>query len=239
MNILNDINTFGFSKVKIISIDEQSIILGFIQNIFNNNLISIGNTSQSVFDPLDSVTHDKISNKNLRFLNAEQIDIIKNMNFFKILKNELDKKNISTKAIGGVFNENETDEEIYFRVVRPFYLSDVGVPHADAWYHDSYNPSEKLKNALSSSFKIWIPIFPDIRYAGLSILQNSNDSFKNYKKIFKGSGFVPSIDFSNDIKLDQVFTDSGELLIFHPYTIHCGVVNYDTKCRISVEITLI
>ncbi len=123
-------------------------------------------------------------------------------------------------------------------MVRPFFLNDVGVPHEDSWYHNIYGEESK---EFSESFKIWIPIFPESGTAGLSIAKKSNISNGGYKTFKKNGIDTPTItdEDLHQIKLQPMTMKGGELLIFPPDTMHCGMVNYGNKNRVSIEITLL
>ncbi len=239
MELINQINTYGYAKADIINEQEQQLLLDMIEAIHCSNLESLGHPHQSIFSIVEPDIHKILGEKKYRFFSNSQIFKIKNSQFFKLLKQKLSKSSISKKAINGEFSSNSDDEEVYFRMVRPFFLSDVGVPHADSWYHKIYG--EDGSEELANSFKIWIPVFPEPGTVGLSIWPQPNALYKDFKIYKKNKVEVPAISDKDmqQIKLQPIPLKAGELLIFPPETIHCGMVNYGTKNRVSIEITLI
>lgn len=238
MKLIDQIKSFGFVKADMINREEQKLLLEIIEAIHGENLKTIGEKPQSIFDTLNPEIHKILGQKKYRLFSRDDIATIKNTQFFKLLKEKLNKRGISRIAVNGKFSDNVEDEEVYFRMVRPFFLNDVGVPHADSWYHITYG--EKSKQ-FSESFKIWIPIFPESGTAGLSIARKPNISIGKYKTFKKNGIDMPTIadEDLHQIKLQPMTMKGGELLIFPPDTMHCGMVNYGDKNRVSIEITLL
>jgi hypothetical protein len=238
MMLIDQVKSFGYAKVDIINIEEQELLLGMIENMHSANLKSLGEKSKSIFESLNPEIHKILGQKKYRLFSRDDIATIKNTQFFKLLKEKLSKRRISRIAVNGKFSDNVEDEEVYFRMVRPFFLNDVGVPHADSWYHIIYGEESKI---FSESFKIWIPIFPESGTAGLSIAKKPNISIGKYKTFKKNGIDTPTIADENlhQIKLQPMTMKGGELLIFPPDTMHCGMVNYGDKNRVSIEITLL
>lgn len=238
MKLIDQLKSFGFVKADIINTEEQLLLLKIIETLHGENLKSLGVKPQSIFSTLKPEIHSILSQKKYRHFSNANISEVKNTQFFKLLKEEFNKSRISPKAVNGKFSNLVDDEEIYFRMVRPFFLSDVGAPHADYWYHSVYG-----KNSIefAESLKVWIPIFPESGTAGLSIGYKNNACKKEYN-IYKKNGIdTPSItdEEMNKIKLQPMTMKSGELLTFTSDTIHCGMINYADKNRVSIEITLI
>lgn len=239
MELINQIHAFGFAKADIINCQEQQLLLEMVESIHSANLRGLGQQPQSIFSALEPDIHTVLGQKKYRFFNESQISEIKNTQFFKLLSEKLGKNRISRKAVGGKFTSISGDEEIYFRLVRPFTLSDVGAPHADSWYHKIYG--EEASEDLANSFKVWIPILPESGVASLSIAPKSNIQVIGFETYKKNGAEVPGLpdQYLQEMKLQPIPMNAGELLIFPPETIHCGMVNYGAKTRVSIEITLI
>lgn len=143
-----------------------------------------------------------------------------------------------------------TDEEnfgygnIYWRLVRPHPLKDVGPFHKDKWGWDM--STYKIDENKFQRCKIWISIIGDDSRLGFKFLPNSvnsNFEFKT-KKHSKSSSFSfknLSID-ENSLPTNEVVSLKGEkgtFIMFHDELLHAGEVLFNDFARLSIEFTFL
>jgi len=131
-------------------------------------------------------------------------------------------------------------EEIYWRLVRPNVEGDVGLLHADKWFHNSFNMGYGMFLEGVVTVKVWIPIFCEPEKNGLSMLEGSHLRDWEYH-IEEIEGLPkPVIDEAiNSLGAELISTEPGNMLIFHEKTLHGGVLNVGEYTRVSVEITMV
>ena len=139
-------------------------------------------------------------------------------------------------AISDVVTEDHelNRKEIYFRLVRPHRLSDIGCPHCDFWFHKAYD----LKyGGPGTTWKCWIPITVEPRKSGLeffphALLNEVRYSADNKRlSCDKGQAALG--------KPLLVPVQPGDALFFRDDVIHSGAVNEGSDTRSSIEITFI
>lgn len=183
----------------------------------------------------DSINHNNLWGKLSRSLPQSSVDIIKNLHFIRDLKSTLGEFSISKLAYGTSVNLDI--EEIYWRLVRPGSKTDVGVLHADKWFHEllgSYGTTIPLN---SNSLKIWIPLYCEAGKSGLMVVPDSHTKQWSHKKeIINGSPVIAFLDSATPI---LVSTQPGEAIIFNDSLLHCGNINVGSETRVSMEITMV
>ena len=178
------------------------------------------------------IDHSSAWPKTTRILPREAIDVIRKMEFIKILESELGKFHISDEEHFGW-------ENIYWRLVRPGN-SDFGSLHADKWFWDigSYG---KVADFPHERLKIWIPIFSVPGKNGLLISPGSHT--KNDWKWHAETRFglsKPVIDEPiENLNLVLLPLAPGQCVVFHDELIHGGAANEADTTRVSIEFTLL
>lgn len=130
-------------------------------------------------------------------------------------------------------------ENIYWRLVRPFYESDVGPAHADSWFW-IIAPDQQLPSGKTMRFKLWIPLIIVEGVNSLAFISGShlmNEVKWDVKE--KGGGLKPFL-VSNEIleKLEISKSKPGQPVLFNDDVIHMGPINKTSKSRISIECTI-
>jgi hypothetical protein len=134
-----------------------------------------------------------------------------------------------------------TDEEnllypnIYWRIVRPNMLSDVGPIHADRWFWDlsgsTFPPTHKR-------VKVWMPLLQNDHNPSLLVVPGSHTHTYTYGSTVDKSGKVrPTFDQSAvHQQLVPAPVKLGQAVVFNDSLLHGGQAT-DTV-RVSVEWTL-
>ena len=185
----------------------------------------------------DLLNHKSMWPKSSRVLSKKEVQEVKSLNFFQILKNEFG--NFSISDVYDTY-QHHGQEEIYWRLVRPNIKSDVGSLHSDTWFHQSFNMGRGMFPPGTTTVKIWIPLYCEAGKNGLAIVEGSH--LKKWKfHIETVDGLqkpVPDDDLS-DLGSQLITTEAGNMLIFNENTLHGGVVNQGSKTRVSAEITMV
>jgi hypothetical protein len=184
------------------------------------------------------ISHEKMWPKENRCLPMHSCKRIKELPFLQTLRNELGEFKLADVYYG---NTHETGrEEIYWRLVRPDATTDVGSLHADKWFHEVMGMNDTVFPTGSTTVKIWIPIFSVPGKNGLLIVPNSHLREWRYHGELGSGGMKPHIDEDVDnIDVELMLTDPGNMLIFNEGTLHGGAVNRGGETRVSVEITMV
>lgn len=236
----------GFTSDLFLPTQELEIVRNIVSNqwkavikehcpifLVNENGLNIENY-HSITHMLD---HNKIWSKTNRLLSEDSINQIKSMSFFRVLKNEFGPFEISD-----VYDTRQHfgREEIYWRLVRPGVVSDIGPFHADKWFHETFNSGRGMFSDEVVTVKVWVPLFCEPGKSGLAILPGSHRHDWSYH-VEEVAGFkkpIPNDDF-NDLGAKLIATEPGNALIFHEKTIHGGAVNDGSITRVSIEITMV
>ena len=120
------------------------------------------------------IDHSNLWTKENRLFTATEVLKFKKLKFFKNLK-KIFGENLK------ISNEEKLrKEEVYWRIVRPKNINDVGPLHADGWFW-------KLNNWLTPKnyfrLKMWIPIYNEKNNTGLVYVPNTHDKNIAYKSI--------------------------------------------------------
>lgn len=184
------------------------------------------------------ISHEKMWPKENRCLPLHSCERIKDLPFLRTLRNELGEFKLADVFYGNTHEAGR--EEIYWRLVRPDAVTDVGSLHADKWFHDVMGMDDTAFPPGSTTVKIWIPIFSVPGKNGLLIVPNSHLREWRYHGVPGRGGMKPHIDEDVDnIGAELMLTDPGNMLIFNEGTLHGGAVNRGGETRVSVEITMV
>jgi hypothetical protein len=129
-------------------------------------------------------------------------------------------------------------DELNWRLVRPNQPGDVGPVHLDKWFWDGgYGKMPPGYNR----FKIWIPICSEPGANGLRVLPCSHRTgpWQHHFELRDGIR-KPILDEDEaTLKLELLPLCPGEMVLFHDDLLHGGAVNRGTKCRVSIELTIL
>ena len=125
-----------------------------------------------------------------------------------------------------------------WRVVRPNQPTDIGPVHADKWFWDAGNGSMP---AGYERFKIWVAVHTEPGANGLCVKSHSHTSDRWKHHFEHKHGVVkPVLDESEeDLNMELLHLKAGDLVQFHDALLHGGVVNRGTRCRVSIELTVV
>jgi hypothetical protein len=129
------------------------------------------------------------------------------------------------------------EEELYWRIVRPNSLQDVGPLHADSWF---WALSGKKYSQDLRRIKIWIPLFTEPGVNGFKFIEGSHlkKELFHYDSIEKDGKIKPAIngDFEH---LSEIYNgDPGRPFIFNDDLIHGGAIG-GLSTRVSLEFTIL
>jgi hypothetical protein len=174
--------------------------------------------------------HELLKNKSARELNASDVSEILTLPSIVRLTSRFHRFKVDC-----VIDENgvQNRPEIYFRVVRPNFLEDVGTPHMDWWYHSAAG----LEHTKGTTFKVWISLCSEPGLSGLKFFPNADVSKIKWVKVGKGVSCDPNQPGLGTSYLPQV--SPGEGLIFCDDVLHQGALNLGRKTRVSIEITFV
>jgi len=182
--------------------------------------------------------HETLWPKQTRCLPKHSCDRIKVLPFLQTLRDELGDFAISDVFYGDTHEAGR--EEIYWRLVRPNAVKDVGPLHADKWFHDVMGMDDQAFPSEAETVKIWIPIFSQPGKNGLMIVPNSHQKTYCYHAAPGAGGMKPVIDEDvTTLGAELMLTEPGNMLIFNEGILHGGAVNMGDQTRVSVEITMV
>ncbi len=181
------------------------------------------------------IDHPKLWPKAQRILPQAAVEALKQTNLFRDLR-----------AVFGDFTLAEGYhgrthiaglDEIYWRLVRPRAVNDVGALHADHWFHEMMHMGGKAFSASAFTLKVWLPIYCEPGRNGLLLVPNSHR--REWKHSTQWVNGLPKPQFDDTADAILIPTPSGNMLIFHERTLHGGAINQGQSTRVSAEMTLV
>lgn len=173
--------------------------------------------------------HSNFWTKSRRLLNRAQVESIMQTSFFHDLQSKWGR------------DLTVTDEEeigfgnMYWRLVRPNMLDDVGSVHADKWFWEI--SGKQIPNGFMR-IKIWIPIISEPGKNGFYFYPNTQRTGYRYEKILKGGLVKPFFDENQMTEKRELFEGGeGEYIVFNDSLLHGGFVG-GNQTRVSLEFTL-
>ena len=216
------------------SISSQWIAKIFESNPFLGKKIKESSISIENYHLISNdLEHSKIWNKSSRILNEEFVNWFLKSDFANLLEKKFGKFIISDEDNLGFSN-------IYWRLVRPKQPEDIGPLHRDSWFWELNDNFPKPNNDFYR-LKVWIPIYTEIGLNGLLV-----EPFSQFRENIKWNG-----EKRHGIKKPLLITplsnlypvliksEPGNAVIFNDNLIHGGALNNGSKCRVSVEFTMI
>ena len=237
-NINRQINDIGFYT----DFSVNKLDLKFLENLIKKKILSeinfkypylkkqIINTKLFEYHKISNlIDHKKLWPKSIRLFSNSEVVKIRKLNFFKKLENYFGKIKITNE-------DHIMREEIYWRIVRPNVLSDVGPLHADEWFWEN-NQWKIPKNYYR--LKIWIPIISEEKNSGLVYVPKSHKKKFKYTTHKVDGKIKPLKINSKKTLIKKPFgVKPGKAVIFHDNLLHGGRVG-KFKTRISVEFTML
>ena len=184
------------------------------------------------------VDHQELWGKENRLLPQKAVDQVKQLPFMERLRAIFNDFSISDVVFGDTILEGR--QEIYWRIVRPEAVGDVGPIHADKWFHDVLGSGYGMFPQGVVTVKIWIPIYCEPSKSGLVVIPDSHKRDWRYEYLEK-DGYKKPVILEDVDKLGGILvpTDPGTLLIFNEHLLHGGAINRGDITRVSSEITLV
>lgn len=185
------------------------------------------------------IDHSKVWPKPVRCLPQDSCNLIKELPFWSDIQ-----QMFAPFMLGHVVYERQVEyarDEMYWRIVRPGQVHDVGTLHADRWFHESMNIRERCYPEHAHALKIWIPIYVEPGLSGLEIVEGSHKSRDwTYNVEDIGNTLKPrmSVD-ETTIAKKLLEVEAGNMVIFNEDLVHVGAVNRGDLTRVSLEITLV
>jgi hypothetical protein len=158
-------------------------------------------------------------------LSNRHLDAFREMQFYRLIEEQYGAVVIS-------------HDDLNWRIVRPGQANDVGPVHLDKWFWDGgYGTMSEGYDR----FKIWIPIHSEPGANGLKIKPFSHTA-KEWKHHFEMRDGInkPALDErEEDLNMLLLPLGPGEIVMFRDDMLHGGAVNRGTKCRVSIELTIL
>ena len=230
---LRDLKETGWTSLPVLSEAEVILTLG----ILTEHLMRVCKHH----DPIDiacprfasnSVGQQIRESKELRILEGRYKNDFLLLPGVKELTRNFEGFFLSSVTFGDLVSEDRS--EVYFRVVRPHELADVGGFHRDHWFNELYTPNIKHL----SNFKVWIPLICSPE-SGLEFIPRQHDIGASYTIKYTKNGPRPvlkgSIE-SRNVSIIRPKVTAGRALVFDPHILHRGAINRGPKNRVSLEL---
>ena len=179
--------------------------------------------SSTRYISLDSKIRNKIS------LNKDILNII---NLF------WGHSKFNIKWVGSLKKNNSKNNKMAFRIARPqnSFKSDVGGEHLDLHYGGIIR-----KNDYKSTLTIWCPLIGYSKKYTLRLSPKSHLKKHPVTSVSKQKKFVTRAfkkDYLKKFKFIRPNLRPGQVILFHPNTIHGGSINYGNQTRVSAELRI-
>jgi len=191
------------------------------------------------------ISHETLWRKENRVLRRESVATVTQLDFVKRITTGLGR---SCRILNVAFLAGEVPNlatygypEIYWRLVRPHAIDDVGALHADRWYHDLLVGNRRLYDEDETTVKMWLAIYAEPALNGLYVVPGSHRKQWRRKHRCLADGYLrPILDepLGNYAKI-LVPTPPGQAILFNDNLLHGGALNVGTTTRVSIEITFI
>jgi len=153
----------------------------------------------------------------------------------------------SIMALRNSFGSSKTSDEerlgrgnYYWRLTRPGAKADVGPMHRDAWFWQLNHEYGENMTGLQR-VKVWVAIETAPGLNGLLVQPGSHlrEDFE-WEGIVSGGMKKPVLKTKVDpSSLTLLSPPPGQGVIFHDKLLHGGAVNEASRCRCSIEFTLL
>jgi hypothetical protein len=227
----------GFNTGVRFASDELAMVRGLIKTQWLQRIEESGAGRAKVFEGMDMnhyheqcqmLDHKNMWPKSKRILGPDAVKAIRQTSLIKTLEAEF-----------GLFEISGEDgiekEEVYWRLVRPNGVADVGPLHADEWFwalgHGKTPPGHQR-------VKVWISIFSESGQNGFKYVAGSHKKTWRYHGVHKDGFIKPQIDEDEASLGAEIFkSQPGQAIVFHDKLLHGGAPGGSTT-RVSLEFTM-
>jgi hypothetical protein len=171
--------------------------------------------------------HAKCWSKDTRLLDQKHVEDFTRLGFFRRIHEQMGPSACISNG------------ELNWRLVRPNHPTDIGPVHADKWFWDA-GYGEGLMPPGFDRFKVWMAIHTEPGANGLSVKAHSHQ--REWRHHFEMRDGVSKPVFDEDpaaIGMELLPIGAGGLVMFHDELLHGGVLNRGSKCRVSIELTVL
>lgn len=224
MGILDKIKgTEGFAfEREFLSNDELEFIRQLIKFQYVDRLNQAG--------PRYYHAHSLLWPKRERILSEAASRLIQSMTCFGKLKKEFGELSVTAEE------ELIPAGEMYWRLVRPNMLSDIGPLHADRWFWDAAD--QRIPDG-RARVKVWLPIWTEPGLNGLELILGSHRMNLKYEVEMRDGKKKPVIVPGQHINPVLIPAAPGDAIIFHDELVHGGARNIGELTRVSMEFTIL
>jgi hypothetical protein len=171
--------------------------------------------------------HAKSWPKATRLLDPKYVADFSQMSFFRRIRQQFGPSAVISH------------DELNWRLVRPNQPTDVGPLHADKWFWDAGYGYGSMPPGYDR-FKIWMAIHTEPGANGLCVKPHSHRQTWRHHFEEKDGVCKPVFDEDPDtVAMELLPLAAGQLVMFHDELLHGGVVNRGTRCRVSIELTVL
>jgi hypothetical protein len=163
--------------------------------------------------------------KAARLLPADTLPVFQRLEFFRRVEEDFGPVQISP-------------EDLMWRLVRPGQPGDVGPIHLDKWFWDVGHGSMPEGY---DRFKIWVAICTEPGANGL-LVKPFSQKMSGWSHHFEMRDGIlkPTLDEKEeDLDMQLLPLQPGEMILFHDALLHGGAVNRGSRCRVSIEMTVL
>jgi len=186
------------------------------------------------------ISHESLWTKEHRVLPKESVAALGQMDFVRRL---IECLGGSCRISNVVFFSGEIPgyPEVYWRLVRPQEVKDVGPLHADRWFHDQLGGGSTLYADSETTIKIWLAIYAEPGLNGLYVVPGSHRKSWRVKYTAGTDGHLrPSLDEPlGEYSRQLLPVIAGQTILFNENLLHGGAVNAASTSRVSVEMTFV
>jgi hypothetical protein len=225
-----------FTELRFTS-DELEMVRALIKSQWLSRISESGAGCSQIFENLEMsryheqchlLDHKNMWPKSKRILGSEAVQVIRQTSIFKTLESEF-----------GIFEISGEDgiekEEIYWRLVRPNNLTDVGPIHADEWF---WALGHGTTPAGHQRVKVWISIYSEMGQNGFKYVAGSHRKKWRYHGVLKDGLMKPQIDEDESALGAEIFmSQPGQAIVFHDKLLHGGAPG-GSATRVSLEFTM-
>ncbi len=227
----------GFSTGLRFNSDELETVRGLIKLQWLQRIKETSSGLAKVFENLDMnryhekshlLDHKNMWPKSKRILGSDAVQTIRQTSLIKALEAEFGQFEISGE-------DGIEKEEIYWRLVRPDGLTDVGPLHADEWFWKLGHGQTPVGH---QRVKVWISIFSEPGKNGFKFVAGSHKKDWRYHGVERDGFVKPEID-EDEASLGAEFFQGkpGDAIVFHDRLLHGGQPG-GTFSRVSLEFTM-
>lgn len=227
----------GFNTGLRFTAEELSMVRGLIKSQWLQRIEESGAGRAKTFENLEMnryhehcqmLDHKNMWPKSKRILDAQAVKIIRQTSLIKALEQEF-----GTFEISG--EDGIEQEELYWRLVRPDGVTDVGPLHADEWFWKLGHGQTPVGH---QRVKVWISIFSEPGKNGFKFVAGSHKKDWRYHGVAKDGFVKPQID-EDEASLGAEFFQSkpGDAIVFHDRLLHGGAPG-GSSTRVSLEFTM-